>query len=141
MARRSEAIGMLKFGLSFSQICVYVTCAKSTITRLWEKYQSTGSVKDRMKSGRPKALTTRAERALVRRHVFSPFKPASESAIEFGISQRTTRRILRKYCLHARRPFRGPVLRPIRLISLSNSLIFLEKLIFVLLLRYFRRPV
>ena len=44
---RSGAIGMLKAGVRASDVARYHNCHPSTIQRLRDRYQATGTVKDR----------------------------------------------------------------------------------------------
>ena len=54
---RSGAIGMLKAGVRFSDVARYHNCHTSTIQRLRDRYQATGTVKDRRRSGQPRMAT------------------------------------------------------------------------------------
>ena len=60
---QSSAIGMLKAGVRFSDVARYHNCHLSTIQHLRDRYQATGTVKDRRRSGQPR-ITTRAKRQL-----------------------------------------------------------------------------
>ena len=51
---RPGAIGMLKAGVPVSDVVRYHYCRPSTIQRLRDRYQATGTVKDRCRSGQPK---------------------------------------------------------------------------------------
>ena len=75
---RSGAIGMLKAGVRVSDIARYHNCHPSTIQRLRDRYQATGTVKDRRKSGQPRMAT--------------------------GVKQQLTSIVYRR-CLHRRYPF------------------------------------
>ena len=46
---RSGAIGMLKAGVRVTDVAKYHNCHQSTIQRLRDRYQATGTVKDRRK--------------------------------------------------------------------------------------------
>ena len=54
---RSGAIGMLKTGVRVSDNARYHNCNPSTIQRLRDRYQATGTVKDRRRSGQPRMAT------------------------------------------------------------------------------------
>ena len=57
--KRSEMIGAYKFGATFDQISVIYGCQKRTVKNTWQGYLSTGSVRDRLKPGRPKIFSVR----------------------------------------------------------------------------------
>ena len=54
---RSGAIGMSKAGVRVSDVARYHNCHPSTIQRLRDRYQTTGIVKDRRRSGQPRMAT------------------------------------------------------------------------------------
>ena len=54
---RSGAIGMLKAGACVSDVVRYHNCHPSTIQRLRDRYQATGTVKDQLRSGQPRMVT------------------------------------------------------------------------------------
>ena len=54
---RSGAIGMLKAGVRVSDVARYHNCHPSTIQRLRDCYQATGTAKDQRKSGQPRIAT------------------------------------------------------------------------------------
>ena len=54
---RSGPIGMLKDGVPVSDVARYHYCHPSTIQRLRDCYQATGTVKDRCRSGQLKMET------------------------------------------------------------------------------------
>ena len=47
--KRSGAIGMLKAGVRISDVARYHNCHPTTIERLRDRYQATGTVKDRLR--------------------------------------------------------------------------------------------
>ena len=51
---RSGAIGILKDGMRVSDIAIYHYCYPSAKQRLRDRYQGTGTVKDRRRSGQPR---------------------------------------------------------------------------------------
>ena len=63
---RSVAIGMLQAGTRVSDVARHFNCHPSTIQRLRDRYQATGTVKDRRRSGQPR-LTTRRQDGTLRR--------------------------------------------------------------------------
>ena len=54
---RSGSIEMFKAGVRVSDVAGYHNCHPSTIQRLRDRYQATGTVKDRCRSGQPKMAT------------------------------------------------------------------------------------
>ena len=66
-----------------------------TITKLVKKFQSTGSVVDRARTGRPKAARSAANIELVRRAVLqSPETSTRRRNLQLGLSRTTLRRVL-----------------------------------------------
>ena len=53
----SGVIGMLKAGVCVSDVASYHNCNTSTIQCLRDRYQATGTVKDRHRSGQPRMAT------------------------------------------------------------------------------------
>jgi len=56
------AIGMLEGGMAVNDVAVSFGVHRTTIWRLAQRFRTTGTVKDRPRSGRPKRLTSREER-------------------------------------------------------------------------------
>ena len=54
---RSGVIRILKDRVRVSDVAIYHNCNPSTIQRLRDRYQATGTVKDRRRSGQPKMAT------------------------------------------------------------------------------------
>ena len=77
---RSGAIGMLKAGVRVSDFVRYHKWHPSTIQRLRDRYQATGTVKDRRRSCQPRMATvvkSQHTSIMYRRY---PFRPATVSA-------------------------------------------------------------
>ena len=55
---RSGEIGILKADVRVSDVARYHNCHPSTIQRLRDRYQATGTVKDRRRSGHPRMATS-----------------------------------------------------------------------------------
>ena len=82
---RSGALGMLKAGVRVSDVAKYHKYHPSTIQRLRDRYQATGTAKDRRRSGQPRMATgvKRQLTSIVYRrylHRLYPFRPATFSA-------------------------------------------------------------
>ena len=81
---QSGAIGMLKAGLRVFDFARYHYCHPSAIQRLRDRYQATGTVKDRRRSGQPKIATgakSQLTSIVYRRYLHRryPFQPATVS--------------------------------------------------------------
>ena len=77
---RHRAIGMLEGGMSVNAVAISFGVHRSTIWRLSERPRATGSVLNRPRSGRPKALTAREERYLRLMSRRDRFLPATRLA-------------------------------------------------------------
>ena len=77
---RQRAIGQIQAGRSISDVARDLNVHKTTISRLWARFRTTNSVEDGQRSGRPKALTLRQQRATLRHHRQNPFDTAEETA-------------------------------------------------------------
>ncbi|GBC09495.1 hypothetical protein RclHR1_08900009 [Rhizophagus clarus] len=66
--QKIRAITMLECGLSTREVAKKIGCASNTtILRIKKKYEETGNVENKPRSGRPRKLNERDERILVRR--------------------------------------------------------------------------
>ena len=52
--KRSKMISAIKFGATFDQVSLKYGCQKRTVKNTWQRYLSTGSVRDRHRPGRPR---------------------------------------------------------------------------------------
>ena len=59
-------VGMRDGGMKQADIARVLNVSQSVVSRLLKKHRETGSVKDRKRSGRPKATTPRQDRLLFR---------------------------------------------------------------------------
>lgn len=113
---RERAIGRLQVGDSPSVVANAFNVAVSTITRLWIRFQTNGSTRDNLRSGRPRVTTARQDRQIVGQHRRDPFCSATETArTTIGshgrpVSGETVRRRLRQRGLNCRRPAVRPIL-------------------------------
>ena len=73
-----QAIGCIKSGQSIGQTANQFNKSKSVISRLWNRYHQTGSVKIRTGRGRKPKTTARNDRQLVLLSLRNRFKPASK---------------------------------------------------------------
>ena len=60
--QRERAIGMLTAGMSARDVARHFQDHESTISRLLNRFQQTGNVADRSRSGRPRKTTPREDR-------------------------------------------------------------------------------
>ena len=60
--QRERAIGMLTAGLSAREVARHFQRHESTISQLLNRFQQTGNVADRLRSGRPRKTTLREDR-------------------------------------------------------------------------------
>ena len=77
---RLGAIGMLKAGVRVSDVARYHYCHLSTIQQLRDRYQATGTVKDRRRSGQPKKATSVKSQLTLIVYRRYPFQPATVNA-------------------------------------------------------------
>ncbi|KAK7090632.1 hypothetical protein V1264_010402 [Littorina saxatilis] len=111
---RQIALGRLQAGQSQSAIARHFHVSQSTISRLWVRFQATGSVADLPRAGRPRATTAAQDRCIRLRHLRNRFLSASSSVQALPgphrLSDQTVRNRLHEAGLRARRPHRGAVL-------------------------------
>ena len=62
--QRERAIGMLTDGMSAGDVARHFQCHESTISRLLNRFQQTGNLTDRFRSGRSRQTTPREDRFL-----------------------------------------------------------------------------
>lgn len=114
LQNRQEIIDKLKMGESQRKVAILFRCSHTAIQKLWKKYETTGSVENLLKSGRPSITSDRERKLLKRYSIKYPFMTTKNlmSKVNFskGISLSSAKRILRKYGLIARRPAKKPYL-------------------------------
>ena len=62
--QRERAIGMLTAGMSAKDIARHFQCHESTISQLLNRFQQTGNIADRPRSGRPRKTKLREDHFL-----------------------------------------------------------------------------
>ncbi|KAH3788292.1 hypothetical protein DPMN_166428 [Dreissena polymorpha] len=78
---RSEAVGMLRAGSVVTDVARQLNCARSTVNhRILERYNVTGTVKDRPRPNQPKITTPRHYANIRRVHRRYRFRSATQSA-------------------------------------------------------------
>lgn len=115
-AQRDRATGRLEAGDDPQAVALAFNCHISTVYRLMQRVQATGSNDDAPRSGRPRVTPPRQDRYIFRNHIGERFETAEETARalqgpnQARISGQTVRRRLAERHLYCRRPPRGPVL-------------------------------
>jgi len=111
---RIRGLTLLAAGHNVSDVARMLNCNRKTINSLRERFQATGSVKDRNRSGRPRATTVRTDRIMTLAHVRDPFKTATSTALEHGICYKTVQARLKNNPrpIRPRRAYVGQVLLP-----------------------------
>ena len=90
---QSGAVGILKAGVCVSDVARYHYCHPSTIQRLRDRYQATGTVTDRRRSSQPRMATS--------------------------VKRQLTSIVYRRY-LHRRYPFRSATVSARRIVGLQG---------------------
>lgn len=117
-AERDRAIGMVQAGRSSRAVARVFGVHCCTITRLVERYNTTGLSNDRPRTGRPRVTTAAQDRYNRLAHLRDRFRPATRTAAETigthhrPVSARTIRNRLRADNIRPRRPYVGSVLTP-----------------------------
>lgn len=109
---KDKFIGAAVTGTSIREAARQFGIPKSTAQDIWTKYKATGSTENLPKSGRPKKVTPRMERTIVREALSNRRKPFSEIANECTpkISTSTVANILKRQHYHRRVAKRVPYL-------------------------------
>ena len=106
-------IGMLAGGMTVNDVAVSFGVHRTTIWRLAQHFRTTGTVKDRPRSGRPKCLTPREERYIRITAGWDHILPATRIvdrvriATGVRISAETVRNNLKACRFKSRRPHKG----------------------------------
>ena len=118
-ADRNFCLGLIQAGVGIRQAARQLNCYPSTVSRLLERVQQTGSTRDRPRTGQPRVTTPAQDRHIVLSHLRNRFLPAAETAratlgTRENIAPVTARRRLSDAGLHARRPHVGLPLSRLR---------------------------
>ena len=111
--QRERATGMLTAGMSARDVSRHFQRHESTIGRLLNRFQQTGNVADRPRSGRPRKTTQREDRFLTtssRRIRFLPSRKLGRllrNATDTRVCDRTIKNKLHAARLKACRPYVG----------------------------------
>lgn len=113
---RNIIIKLRKENKSYGKIAEIMKKSRATVQSIIKKYESTGTVLNEKRSGRPKVLSNRDVRMLLKNVKKNPKKSAPTLAIELASCTRKTihpenvRRILRSNGYHGRTPRRKPLI-------------------------------
>jgi len=99
---------------SAAEVANIFNVSKRSVERIQKRFQETGDVHDKPRTGRPRRTTSREDRLLVRQSRASPFATSTELnerwSPENPVSKRTIRRILARNGLHGRIAVQKPAL-------------------------------
>jgi len=111
-AERNRAVGMLQAGVPVVDVSRTFNCSRTTIHQLARRFRETDNVRDRPRSGRPRATSQRDDHVVVLRHLRNRFIPATLTARDFNVVPQTIRNRLRAQDapIRARRPNTGGIL-------------------------------
>jgi transposase len=117
-ATRNIAIGRLQAGESQNEVPRTLNVNQSTISRLWNRFQQTGSTNDSQRSRRPHITTPGQDRFIRVFHPRNRNVVASTTAVGIPglrrINSQTVRNRLRQHGIRHRRPYFGAaVLTPL----------------------------
>ena len=107
-AEMARGVGMLEAGLSQRQVAQALNVNQSVISRMWNRYQTTGNVSRRHSGGRTRITTLREDRFLVMQASRHPFWTATQLQNDLQhvngarISTETVRRRLHEAGLRSR---------------------------------------
>ena len=115
--QKAVIIHLHQQGLGYKIIVKQTGATKSTVRYTIKRFQETGEVKNRLRSGRPPCTSPRERRTLVRLSKLNRFASSTELAAKLKdstggkqLAASTVRGILVKYGLRARRPRKKPFL-------------------------------
>jgi transposase len=111
---RARAIAWLHDGIRAREVSRRLEVSHSVIIRLRQRYEETGAVTERPRTGRPKKTTGREDRYMTRQATQQPRITANairhrlRAATNTTVSYRTTRNRLHDLNLKSRRPVKKP---------------------------------
>ena len=117
---RARAIGFIQSGRSIRFVARHFHISPTTVSNLVRRYNETGDVKDRHRSGRPRVTTPAEDRRICTLALRSRTKPATEITAEIradrrrqrGLCSQTVRNRLRQQGLRSRKPSKEIFLTP-----------------------------
>ena len=109
-SQRNQALGMHIAGWSARKISNHFDCSPSSIVRLLQRSNETGTVNVKNGCGRKKKTADHDDNAIVQQFHENPFTPTRYIANNFNVSQQTVRRRLKEQGLTCCKPYVGHVL-------------------------------
>jgi transposase len=103
---RQQIVDMFKKGENHCNIARTLNIGRTTIRKVCLKFQETGSVFDKKRSGRPKKLTERDTRILCRTSTQDPFRTARQVIMASGINTTASIRTIQSYLTNCGLPGR-----------------------------------
>lgn len=113
---RERAVTLLIQGVSQSEVARTLFVSRSTVSRLYQRLRTTGTIADAPRSGRPRETTRRQDRYMRLSHLRNRFLTAEETATRTPgrhnnrICSATVRHRLKEDGIKAYRPYVGLVL-------------------------------
>lgn len=115
---------MLRANVTVPQVATHFNVSRMCVWKLKTRFLTTGSVKDRPRSGRPRVTTVREDRHIRTTHLRDRFKSATETSREFRharpVSRQTITRRLKAAGIHCRVPVQRILLRPRHILARLN---------------------
>ena len=106
---------MIRAGVSQNEVSRRLGVHRNTISALWRRYQQSGNIRDRRRSGRPCATSLRQDTYIRVTHLRNRLQTAALTARSIpglrNISPRTVRNRLRERNIRPQRPAIRPVLQ------------------------------
>lgn len=115
---RGRALAWIQDGVSICEVARRLNVSHSVIWRLRQRFQTTGHVEERARSGRPRSTTNREDRFIIRQALQTRTATANtirrqlRAATHTNVSVQTVRNRLHSQGLHSRRPVVRPRLTP-----------------------------
>lgn len=116
IATKNQLIGAIKVSGNISEVASDNNVPRTTLNTLWQKFNETGTIEDRPKSGRPFKLKDRGERRLLnmaRQSCRMPLGELGNQSIP-SVCEQTARRTLARFGYHRRKARRVPFLTPVK---------------------------
>ncbi|MEW8547199.1 MAG: helix-turn-helix domain-containing protein [Candidatus Thiodiazotropha sp.] len=77
---RNQALGMVRANMSIRQVARHFHCHSSTVSRLLNRVQQTGTTRDRPRPGAPRVTTQRQDNFIRAQHLRHRFLSATATA-------------------------------------------------------------
>ena len=109
--QRNRVQGMLETEMYVTAVAHQIGVQHSTVSQLWSRWEATGSLQDRQRSGRPRVLTAAQDQYIVLMSRKNGFIAAKKIASQHHVatrtraSDKTIRRRVHTRTLCARKPY------------------------------------